>query len=239
MIEFRVLPNDNAVMAHSPLLRAAQLTLQYTQDNGSIPLTPSKAFKRVFVHWAAEHFDWPDMGYDEVFSVNKVLNEYDFPPLELVHFLLIELKLARHYKGQFKITKRGSELLANPSQLLNTLVPFYIFNIDHSAYSRGGELALGTWDVWFNILNEEAENAATELELYEVFYGKLSDAPMAWRATSAFYSCVLRPLCWAGLLLEHRTQGSKRSDAVYLKTPLWPAWLQLDTDGIVKPAQRH
>lgn len=239
MIEFRVLPNDNAVMAHSPLLRAALLILQYTQDHGSIPLTPSKAFKRVFVHWAAEHFDWPNMSYDELFSVNKVLNEYDFAPLELLHFLLIELKLARHYKGQFKITKRGAELLASPAQLLNTLVPFYIFNIDHSAYSRGGELALGTWDVWFNILNVEAENAATELELYEVFYGKLSDAPIAWRATSAFYSCVLRPLCWAGLLLEHRTQGSKRSDAVYLKTPLWPAWLQLDTDGIVKPAQRH
>lgn len=239
MIEFRVLPNDNAVMAHSPLLRAVQLTLQYTQDNGSIPLTPSKAFKRVFVHWAAEHFDWPNMGYGDLLSVNKVLNEYDFPPLELVHFLLIELKLARHYKGQFKITKRGSELLANPSQLLNTLVPFYIFNIDHSAYSRGGEQALGTWDVWLNVLNVELENASTELELYEVFYGPLGDEPMAWRATSAFYSCVLRPLCWAGLLLEHKDQGSKRSEAVYLKTPLWPAWLQLDTDDIVSPAQLH
>ena len=171
--------------------------------------------------------------------MNKVLNEYDFAPLELLHFLLIELKLARHYKGQFKITKRGSELLANPSQLLNTLVSFYILNMDHSSYSRSGEQTLGTWDVWFNILNVEVENAATELELYEVFYGPLGDKPMAWRATSAFYSCVLRPLCWAGVLLEHRTQGSKRSDAVYLKTPLWPAWLQLDTDDIVEPAQRH
>ena len=239
MIEFRVLPNDNAVMAHSPLLRAALLILQYIQNNGSIPLTPSKAFKRVFVHWAAEHFDWPNMSYDELFSVNKVLNEYDFAPLELLHFLLIELKLARHYKGQFKITKRGAELLANPSQLLNTLVSFYILNMDHSSYSRSGEQALGTWDVWFNILNVEVENAATELELYEVFYGPLGDKPMAWRATSAFYSCVLRPLCWAGLLLEHRDQGSKRSEAVYLKTPLWPAWLQLDPDDIVETAQQH
>jgi hypothetical protein len=239
MIEFRVQPNDNAVMAHSPLLRAAQLTLQYTQDHGSIPLTPSKAFKRVFVHWAAEHFDWPNMSYEELFSVNKVLNEYDFAPLELLHFLLIELKLARHYKGQFKITKRGAELLASPAQLLSTLVPFYIFNMDHSSYSRSGEQALGTWDVWLNILNVEAENAATELELYEVFYSPLGDEPMAWRATSAFYSCVLRPLCWAGLLLEHKDQGSKRSDAVYLKTPLWPAWLQLDTDDIVETAQQH
>ena len=63
--------------------------------------------------------------------------------------------------------------------------------------------------------------------------------PMAWRAMSAFYSCVLRPLCWAGVLLEQRDQGSKRSDAVFLKTPLWRAWLQLDTDDLVEPAKRH
>ena len=46
------------------------------------------------------------MGFDELFRVNKVLNEYDFVPLELLHFLLIERKLGRHYKGAFKLTKR-------------------------------------------------------------------------------------------------------------------------------------
>jgi hypothetical protein len=191
------------------------------------------------VHWAAEHFDWPNMGYEELFSVNKVLNEYDFPQLELLHFLLIKLKLGQHYKGQFKITKRGAELLANPSQLLNTLVPFYILNIDHSIYSRSGEQPFGKWDVWLNVLNVEVQNAAPELELYEVFYSPLSDEPMAWRATSAFYSCVLRPQFLVGVLLEHRDQSSKRSDAVYLKSPSWPAWLQLDTGNTVKPAQLH
>ena len=239
MYFFKTLSDANTALRYSPLLRAATLTLQYTQDNGSIPLTPSKAFKRVFVHWAAEHFDWPNMGYDELFSVNKVLNEDDFPPLELLHFLLIELKLGRHYKGQFKITKRGSELLANPTQLLNTLLPFYILKMDHISYSRSSEQPFGKWDVWLNVLNVEIENAATEVELYKVFYGPLSDGPMAWRATSGFYCCVLRPLCWAGVLLEHWDQGSKRSEAVYLKTPLWAAWLQLDTDNIVQPAQRH
>ena len=92
MNEFRDLSDADPVLANSPLLRAAQLTLQYAQDQGSIGLTPNKAFKRVFVHWAAEHFDWPDMGYEELFRVNKVLNEYGFPPLELLHFLLLELK---------------------------------------------------------------------------------------------------------------------------------------------------
>tara|TARA_B110000046_G_scaffold77454_1_gene85539 strand:- start:75 stop:794 length:720 start_codon:yes stop_codon:yes gene_type:complete len=236
---FRTLRDDNPVLAHSPLLRAAQLTLQYTVDQGAIPLTPSKAFKRVFVHWAAEHFDWPDMGYDELFSVNKVLNEYDFAPLELLHFLLIKLKLGRHYKGQFKITKRGAELLAHPQQLLMELVPYYMMNMDHSSYSRSGDQAVGNWDVWLNVLNVETENGSTEIQLYKVFYGKLGNAPMAWRATSSFYCCVLRPLCWAGLLTAHQAQDDKRLEAAYFKTPLWPVWLTLDTDNMVEPAQRH
>ena len=239
MNEFRDLSDDNPVLAHSPILRAAQLTLQYAQEHGSIGLTPNKAFKRVFVHWAAEHFEWPDMGYEELFRVNKVLNEYDFPPLELLHFLLLELKLGRHYKGQFKITKRGAELLTHPAQLLNALVPFYVMNMDHSSYSRSGDQAVGNWDVWFNVLNVEAEDGGTEVELYEVFYGKLSDDPMAWRATSSFYCCVLRPLCWAGLLSSHKSQDERRAEAAYFKTPLWRAWLKLDTDDMVEPAPRH
>ena len=68
---FKNLSDDDPTLANSPLLRAAQLTLQYTQDNGSIELTKTKAFKRTFVHWAAKHFDWPGMGrlYFEAISV--------------------------------------------------------------------------------------------------------------------------------------------------------------------------
>lgn len=239
MSYFRSLADDCAELSYSPLLRATQLTLRYAQEHGSIGLTQTGAFKRVFVHCAAEHFDWPDMGYEELFRVNKVLNEYDFPPLELLHFLLLELKLGRHYKGQFKITKRGAELLAHPAQLLNAVVPFYVMNMDHSSYSRSGDQAVGNWDVWFNVLNVEAEDGGTELGLYEVFYGKLSDDPTAWRATSSFYCCVLRPLCWVGLLSSYQAQDERRRDAAYFKTPLWRAWLKLDTDDMVEPAQRH
>ena len=57
MIEFRQLPDDHPDLASSPLLRAALLTLRYAQEHNGIGLTPNKAFKRVFVHWAAEHFD--------------------------------------------------------------------------------------------------------------------------------------------------------------------------------------
>jgi hypothetical protein len=107
MIAFRTLPNDTPELDLCPLLRAAQMTLQYAVEHDGIELTQTKAFKRVFVHWAAEHFDWPGMGYEELFRYNKVLNEYDFQPLEVTHFLLKALKLGRHYKGRLKPQNKG------------------------------------------------------------------------------------------------------------------------------------
>lgn len=84
------------------MLRAALLTLQYAQEHGSIGLTKTKAFKRVFVHWAVENFRWPGKSAEEMFRYNKVINEYEFPPLEVLHYLLISLRLGRHYKGEFR-----------------------------------------------------------------------------------------------------------------------------------------
>ena len=48
MIDFCTLGDDHPDLAHSPLLRGALLTLQYAQKHGSIGLTKTKAFKRVF-----------------------------------------------------------------------------------------------------------------------------------------------------------------------------------------------
>lgn len=85
MIEFRTLADDHPDLAHSPLLRGALLTLQYAQKHGSIGFTKTKAFKRVFVHWAVKHFDWPGSSAEEMFRYNKVINEYEFPPLVFPH----------------------------------------------------------------------------------------------------------------------------------------------------------
>jgi len=79
MIEFRELADDHPDLKRSPHNRAALLTLQYPQEHGSIGLTQTKAFNRVFVHWAVEHFGWPGKGTEEMFRYNKVINEYAFP----------------------------------------------------------------------------------------------------------------------------------------------------------------
>ncbi len=116
MIEFHTLSDDSPYLAHSPLLRVVLLTLHYTQEHGAIGFTKAKAFKRVFVHWAVEHFDWPGSSAGDMFRYNKVINEYEYPPLELLHYVLITLRLGRHFKGEFRLTKRGVELAKAPGE---------------------------------------------------------------------------------------------------------------------------
>lgn len=78
MIRFTHIADDNPDLALSPLLRGALLTLDYIETNGPIGLTPLKALKRYFVQWAAEAFAWPFYEPEDLYYLNKVLNEQDF-----------------------------------------------------------------------------------------------------------------------------------------------------------------
>jgi hypothetical protein len=236
MIEFRTLAEDHPDLTHSPLLRGALLTLQYAQEHKSIGLTKTKAFKRAFVHWAIEHFDWPGKSAEEMFRYKNVINEYEFPPLEILHFLLISLRLGRHFKGEFRPTKRGTELAQNPGRLFAELIPCFVFRIDHASYARFDDRPFGKWDVWMNVINVEADHGTTEARLFETFHGKPEDWKTAgWREVAAFSSCVLRPLEWAGLLIETREDGAGKQVCHVFKTPLWRSALKLDTDDMLKP----
>jgi hypothetical protein len=50
-------------------------------------------------------------------------------------------------------------------------------------------------------------------------------------ARFALSFCVVRPLCWLGLLWEDRTGLGFFDDGTFYKTPLWAASLKLETDG--------
>jgi hypothetical protein len=241
MIAFRTLPDGAPELDLCPLLRAAQMTLQYAVEHGGIELTQTKAFKRVFVHWAAEHINWPGMGYEELFRYNKVLNEYEFPPLEITHFLLTQLKLGRHYKGRFKATKKGATLAGQRGKLFGELVPFFLFSIDHASYSRFSEQPVGNWDTWLNVINVEADHGADQKQIFKTFYGyEASFAEGNWREAAVFSSCVLHPLEWAGFLDHIETKNADElTERHYVKTDLWRSALSLDTDDLLKPVQRH
>jgi hypothetical protein len=237
---FRQLADDHPDLTHSPLLRAAQLTLQYAIDENSIGLTQTKAFKRTFVHWAAEHFDWPGRSFEDLFRYNKILNEYDFTPLQLTHFLLISRKLGRHYKGAFRATKKGKDLVRKPGALFHELIPFYVLDVDHTSYGRLDERPFGKWDVWLNVTNVEAENGISERKLFGAFYGEGPDWDNAgWREMAAFSHYVLTPLKWSGLISVHEAEDAGRFAQICFKTPLWRSALQLETDDILERAAVH
>ena len=243
MIAFREVDDADPALAFSPLVRGVEKTFAWIGEHGDIPLTPSKAFKRAFVHWAAAEFDWPGHTEADLFAVNKVLNEPDFAPLMVLHNLMIAMKLGRHYKGEFRLTKAGQALVGHPGRIFGTVVPFFLFRINHAAMSRFEDAPiLGNWDVLLNVLNVETEDGATGAHLRRVLFGEPETGPLPHydEVMGQLYIQVLRPLCWAGLLQQERGTASYRfEEAVFMKTPLWRSALVLDTDAQVAPAIRH
>ncbi|WP_439527524.1 hypothetical protein [Pannonibacter sp.] len=239
MIRFCELDDRNPALSLSPLVRGVEKTLGWMAEHGDIPLTPGKAFKRSFVHWAAAEFAWPGHTAEELFAICKVLNEGDFMPLQMLHGLMLAMRLGRHYKGEFRLTKAGRDLAERPGRIFSTMVPVFLFQLDHASLSARKEEAppLVNWDVFLNVLNVETRNGASGDQLRRVFFGEPESSP-AWQHDHAMrdlYISVLRPLCWAGLLQKTEVAGSfSYSDAIFSKTPLWQAALRLDTDGMVR-----
>lgn len=241
MFPFKTIADDAPALAHSPLLRAVLLTISYMEENGPIGLTPSKALKRYFVEWAAENFDWPHYTAEDLYAVNKVLGEQDFPPLITVHDLLLNTKLARHYRGTLRLTAQARDLKMFPGKLWRLLASQLLFFTDHSLYTRFGEPFAGDWFIYVNAINLEAEAGVSRERLGSLFYG-IEEARLrgeGYDKLIALYAHVLRPLAWSGLLSEHVIgRGFERSE-VFFKTPLWAAAFSLPTDEVLRVPTRH
>jgi hypothetical protein len=241
MIAFTPVPNDDPALTLPPLLRGALLTLEYIETNGPIGLTPLKALKRYFVQWAAESFAWLHYTATELYVFNKVLNEHDFIPLMVLHDVMLTTKLVRHFKGAMHITKLGKALRAKPGELWALLANHLLCVLDHRKYTRCGDQLVGTWDIFLNIINVEAQAGVSEERLCSVLYGgeEAEFRRHDYQLAATFYIHVLRPLCWVGLLHEHRVGKRIEQCEVYTKTPLWAAALKLETDRHLQEPTRH
>lgn len=161
MLQTIPLANDEPALTGAPMICAAQKVLAFLAQHKTIGLTKGKAFQRSFVHWAAAEFAWPGLEEDKLFLVNKVLNEYDFPPLEALHFVLLKLKLIRHEKLICRLTKAGRAMVGTPGDLFNSIAPFYLFQVDHAASSRLPEPPLENWSLYLHLLHVEAARGVT------------------------------------------------------------------------------
>lgn len=211
------------------MLRAALLTFGYVEAHGPIGLTPSKALKRYFVEWAAGAFAWPYHTPEDLYAVNKVLNEHDFLPLMVLHEVLLSAKLVRHYKGAMHVTKLGKQLRTKPAFLAIHLTNHLLAVIDHSEYTRYGDQLVGDWSIFLDVIDREAHVGVNEERLCAALLGGSEKVALQnSRLRSILYLHALRPLCWAGLLEEHRQGRGFDRGRLFVKTSLWAAALDLD-----------
>lgn len=170
---------------------------------------------------------------------NKVLNEYDFPPLELLHFVLLGTKIGRHYKGAFHLTAKGKKLKNEPGKLWENLADFLIFRVDHAHSTHSGERPLGNWDIFFNVINVEAQQGISTKGICKSLYGE-PEANSGYNSQYYdFYFTVLQPLSWAGLLTEIGEKRLHLPDRFFVKSPLWQATIKLDTDDFLTEIISH
>ena len=227
MIEFHAPAADAPELALSPLHHAAMLMLRHLVDTGPIGLTPNRALKRYFVTWAAESFNWPGYSTDDLYALNKVLNEHDFPPLVVLHDLLLAAKLARHRKGFLHITKFRKDLLTQPGSLWIALAQQLLLSAGHD------DMLDVEWVSVLNAVNVEAHTGMTDKQ----FCARLMGADEEdYHLKSLIYVHVLRPLCWLGLLQETR---HNRSERFFTKTALWPLALTFEDAPPLPPVTTH
>ncbi|AUQ52414.1 hypothetical protein PhaeoP83_04196 (plasmid) [Phaeobacter inhibens] len=173
--------------------------------------------------------------------MNKVLHEWDVAPAMVVHDLMIVMKLGRHVKGKFQVSKKARALASNRGAFFADLAETYLFRYNHARTARSEFTAPGNWDIFLNIINVEAEQGLTEPHLVKTLYGleKHGVYDREYYDHAGFlFTHLLRPLSWIGLLAE--TSGSdRRSDKTYWKTPLWHACLTLSTNELVASPSRH
>ena len=239
MTELFLTPVHDAqlVWRYSPILRGAIRTLNYLVENGPIGLTPTKALKRYFVEWAAEVFEWPGFEPADLYAVNKVLNEQDFPPLVMLHDLLLNTRLARHHKGHLTVTRLGRALLREPTRLWSLLLNELLFHTDHGRYMREPYRFDGDWEMILDIINLEAHLGASEDQICAALINiNEEEIRRDYVLSSIIYMYVLRPLTWSGLLSEVASGSGLAREYIYLKTPLWAAALDLPSDALL-PAQ--
>lgn len=223
---FRNLPPDAPQLVLARLPDCAQRLLAHAIKESGLALTPSGALKRVHVNWAAETFAWPGHTAQELYRMNKVLNEEDLFPLWVLHRVLRHTGHACHRTGMLQPTKAGRGLIGVPHQAFNEIVPPFLFELDHASLGRGRSAIPGHLADYLDALNLAAGDWIGIDTLTERILGP--GPQNVWdRRPSSLYVGVIRPLIWCGLLLEAEDGAGETR---VTKSPLWHQALVLPSD---------
>lgn len=234
-------------LAQSPLATNGMKLLEYADRRGGIPLTKAMGnFDRHCVEWAANEFQWPGYEPTELYAVNKVLNEPDFPPLFGLHSMLMNARLMRHLKGRAVLTKAGTKILGLGGELQAKLFDRAFFDSD----PWGDDLRVvegGLWDIT-HIINVALSRLHDWVSL-DVFTALCvpvdvfpTTGPLGAKHNAALYVSLhaVRPLKWLGLVEEyaHVDQRLALGERKLRKTSLFDRSVRI-TIPVVGSASLH
>ena len=225
-VKFHSNPGRDLVVSSAPMLRAFQTVATYQVEHGEIRLTKSGAWNRHCIDWVVRRMDFPNWTAEKLYSVNKVLDEYDVPPLEYLRVLLTSLRFGRKMGAGWRLTKSGMALAEDPETAYATIAPAFLFRFDHSEGRRSGEAPDGDWELWLHAINRMPQDCFTLPDLANLLYGPSADpgAGGGWRSPAGgLFSAVAMPLEWVGLLIRSGKDGL--DETVWCKTTLWAAAL--------------
>jgi hypothetical protein len=237
-ITFHPNPGAEVVLTHSPLVRAFRTVAAHQAEHGVIGLTKSGAWNRHAVDWVVRRWEFPNWTAEKLYTVNKVLNEFDVPPLEYLRVLLTALRLGRKAKGGWALTKPGQAMAAEPEAAFVTLTPAFLFGFDHAEDMRAGTVPMGDWTLWLHAIARMPADGFSLNDLAALLYGPA--AIPGWRGPAGgLFSAVAMPLEWSGLLSCERDTGGGLEELVWRRTPLWQSGLRLgQTQSRVVPFRK-
>jgi hypothetical protein len=190
-ITFHPNPGAEVVLTHSPLVRAFRTIAAYQAEHGAIGLTKSGAWNRHAVDWVVRRWEFPNWTAEKLYTVNKVLNEFDVPPLEYLRVLLSTLRLGRKAKGGWGLTMSGQKLAGDPEAAFVTLTPAFLFRFDHAEDMRAGTVPAGDWALWLHAIARMPADGFSLTDLAALLYGRppFRDGVAQWAACSARWRC--------------------------------------------------
>jgi hypothetical protein len=223
----------------SAAARNALHLLRHAARVGGLKMTATGNLARAVVAEMIDLFDWPDFDKTEMFRLNKVINEPDFPPLHFVHLVAEAARLVRRYRGVLKPTVLGRDLSKEPQSRALLAVLFHVagWHCDLSYFGRGLHGAWPQRDIgvilWsLSVAARDWESPERLTRLCAIPINGVLDAE--WDSGSmAMEARILRPLLSFGLLeYRHDAPLSDRYGGRHLfrKSELFDRFVQFDVE---------
>lgn len=214
--------------------------LTLAESTGGFKLTPKKSLNRESVRLLLDSGCFPEVDTAQLLRFSKIINEMDVRPLHMVHLLLLEIGLVRHYKGKLAITKTGRRALEDDGAAMLQCVIFQTlfqeFDLGYLDTLPDYPGVQATIAFILYAIQQSAQEPIAVGDLMARAYmpavaSEFSEGPYPRHALVAFFTRVLNPLENFGLV-QVVSSGEKRErkmdqDQVQV-TPLFNAMIHFD-----------